>query len=166
MSTLKNIPGVLLQKVLLTALIGIGCLLVGTAYYICARDRVFLALSGLVLLFSLLRSISLYRTITGQKYDIIEGTCVSVSAKPFRNQSRIRILNKEGVETTLCLGKQSKIKIGFRYRFYFKQNQQPTVGSEYFDTALSTDQFLGLEELGKFSFQEKEADLTEHSDFS
>lgn len=150
MDTLKNIPRVLLQKVLLTALIGIGCMIAGIAYYIYARDVVFLILSGLMLLFSMLRSIGVYRTIVGRKYKIIEGTCVRMSVKPFRKQSRILVLDKKGVETTLSLGKQCKVKIGSRYRFYFKHNERLSIGSEYWDTILSTDNFLGFEDLGEF----------------
>ena len=49
----------------------------------------------------------------------------------------------------LLFGKRSKIQIGFRYRFYFKKTQRLTLGSEYFDAALSSDCFLGFEELGE-----------------
>ena len=45
--------------------------------------------------------------------------------------------------------RHSKIQIGFRYRFYFKKTQRLTLGSEYFDSALSSDCFLGFEELGE-----------------
>ena len=58
---------------------------------------------------------------------LVEGTCASA----------------------LLLGKHSKIQIGFRYRFYFKKTQRLTLGSEYFDSALSSDCFLGFEELGE-----------------
>lgn len=152
----KNIPWVLQQRILFTALIGAGCLAVGIAYFLFSRDMVFLALSGLVFLFSLLRGIGLWHTIMQRHYEVVEGTCIGISAKPLRQQSKVRIMDESGVETALRLGKQPKIKIGFRYRFYFKRDKRLSVGSEYFDTALSTDQFLGFEELGKFEFQPKE----------
>lgn len=155
-NTTKTIPGVLQQRILFTLLIGIVCLAVGIAYWLFSRDMIFLGLSGLVFLFSLLRGIGLWHTIAGRQYEAVEGTCVGISVRPLRQQSRIRIMDENGVETALCLGKQSKIKIGFRYRFYFKSNQRLSLGSEYFDTALSTNQFLGFEELGKFTFHQEE----------
>ncbi len=156
----KKVPEVLFQKVLVTALIGMSCMVTGIAYYIYARDIVFLALSGLILLFSLLRSISLYKTITRQKFETVVGICVGISVKPFQKQSRIRIIDKEGIETTLRLGKQPRVKIGFLYRFYFKQNQPLSLGNEYLDTILTTDYFLGFEELGKSSNHSEEPERT------
>lgn len=150
----KSVPRVLTQRIFVTVLIGAGFLTVGIAYFLFSRDTVFLVLSSLVFLFSLLRGFGLWRTVAGGQYEVVEGTCVGISAKPLRKQSRIRIMDENGVETALCLGKQSKVKIGFRYRFYFKSGQRMSVGSEYFDTALSTDQFLGFEELGKFIFHQ------------
>lgn len=151
MNALKDFPKVLFQKVLFTTLIGIGCLIVGVAYYLFSKDGITLALSGLVLIFSLFRSIGLYRTIAKEQYEVVEGTCVSLAAKPLRKHTTVKIMDDAGVETTLRLSKQAKIKIGFRYRFYFNQGGQLSVGSEYFDTALSSNHFLGFEELGEFA---------------
>lgn len=147
-----GIPGVLWRRILFTVLIGIGCLAVGISYGLFAEDRIILVLSGLVCLFSLLRGIGLWRTIAGGRYDVVEGVCVSIAATHLRKQSKVRVMDKDGVEATLCLGKQSGVKIGFCYRFYFKSGQRLALGSEYLDTALSTDQFLGFEELGKYTF--------------
>lgn len=154
--TWKDIPGVLALRLLFTVLIGTGCLAVGISYCLFTRDMIFLALSGLVFLFSLLRGLSLWRTIAFRQYEVVEGTCVGITAKALRRQIKIRMMDENGEETALCLGKQSKVKIGFRYRFYIKSGRRLSLGSEYFDTALSTDQFLGFEELGKFIFHQEE----------
>lgn len=148
----KTIPPVLFRKVFLTALAGVGCFAVGAGYYLYCRDGMMLLLSGLVLLFGLFRAASLYRTITAEKYEIVEGTCVGVSSIPFRRQLRIRIMDADGIETSLCLGKQSGVKIGFCYRFFFKEERRPSLGNEFLDIALVTGHFLGFEELGKYSF--------------
>jgi len=154
MNTLKNCPKVLLQKILFTTLIGASCFIVGAAYFLYAKDTMTLALSCLVLLFSLFRSIGLYRTIAKQKYEVVEGTCVGVAAKPLRKHFTVKIMDDAGIESTLRLGKQAKVKIGFRYCFYFNsQGERLSVGSEYFDIALSSNQFLGFEELGEFEKQ-------------
>ena len=153
MIELKNFPKVLLQKTVLTALIGAGCLIIGAAYYIFTKDRIMLSLSGTVFVFSVIRSVGLYYTIANKKYETIEGTCVGVGAKPLRKYYTIKIMDDVGIESSLRLGKQAKIKIGYRYRFYFKQGERLSVGSEYFDTALSSDKFLGFEELGEYISQ-------------
>ena len=80
---------------------------------------------------------------------MVEGTCVGIVPKPLRKYRKIRIMDDDGNESALLLGKHSKIQIGFRYRFYFKKTQRLTLGSEYFDAALSSDCFLGFEELGE-----------------
>ena len=160
MNKLKNCPKALLQKVLLTALIGIGCLAVGAAYYFFSGDTTTLVLSGFVFAFSMMRAAGLYITVTKQKYETIEGTCVGVSSKPFRKQYTIRVMDDAGIESSLRLSKQTKIKIGFRYRFYFKQGERLSFGNQYFDIALSSDHFLGFEELGEFGKQIKEPDTT------
>ena len=164
MNTLKSCPRVLFQKLLFTALIGAGCLIIGLAYYIYSKDNITLALSCLVLLFSMIRSAGLYTVISKQKYDAVEGVCVGIKPKPFSKHYTVKIIDDNGIENTLRLGKQSKLKIGFRYCFYFKQGERLSVGSEYLDTALSSDNFLGFEELGEFIAQSKEADKSDSKD--
>ena len=164
MIELKNFPKVLLQKTVLTALIGIGCLITGTAYYIFTKDRIMLSLSGMVFVFSVIRSVGLYYTITNKKYETVEGTCVGVGTKPLRKYYTVKIMDDAGTESSLRLGKQTKIKIGFRYRFYFKKSERISAGSEYFDTVLSSDQFLGFEELGEFMEQNKEPKTLKSND--
>lgn len=144
----KGLPHVLHRKVFLTGLVGLGCFAVGAGYYLYCRDGTMLLLSGLVLLFSLIRAIGLHRTITAKKYEIVEGTCVGVSSIPFRRQLRVRIMDADGIETSLCLGKQARVKIGVCYRFFFKEEHPPSLGNEFLDTALGTGHFLGFEELG------------------
>lgn len=151
MNVLKNCPKVLYQKVLLTALIGAGCLIVGAAYYLFSKDMITLVLSCLVMIFSLYRCFEMYLTISKQNYEVVEGTCVSVSTKALRKHYTIKIMDDTGAISALRLGKQAKVRIGFRYRFYFSKGERLSVGSEYLDTALSSNSFLGFEELGEFA---------------
>ena len=123
MNILKNCPRILLQKLLFTALIGVGCLLVGVAYYIFSKDNITLALSFLVLTFSLIRSAGLYHIISEKRYNIVDGTCVGIKPKPLSKHYMVKIIDNNGIETSLRLGKQTKLKIGVRYQFYFKQGQ-------------------------------------------
>jgi hypothetical protein len=147
MKSLITLPRPLLQKLLFTIIIGVGCFVVGLALYIFSKDKITLALSGIVLLFSLFRAWTLYSAIANGKYAVVEGVCVGVSARPFRKSCTIKIMDDDGVETALHLQKPSRVKIGARYRFYFSERgaDAPT-GSAYLDAALSSGRFLGFEE--------------------
>lgn len=149
MDKIKNAAAPLRRKLLLTALLGFLCLLIGAAMFLFSKDRIMLFLSAAVCFFSFCKAWSIYHTVYKQEYEVVEGTCVGITPKPMRKYRKVRIMDDEGNETSLLLGKQSKIKIGFRYRFYFKKTQRFTIGSEYFDSALSSDCFLGFEELGE-----------------
>lgn len=149
MDKIKAAPPPLMRKLFLTVLVGVLCLLVGIAMCIFAKDRIMLFLSGAVCLFSLAKAFSLYLVLSEKKYEIVEGTCVGIVPKPMRRFRKIRIMDDEGNESALLLSKQSKVKIGDRYRFYFKQTQRITFGSEYFDAAMSSDCFLGYEKIGE-----------------
>ena len=164
MNELKTCPRVLFQKLLFTALIGVGCLIVGLAYYIFSKDNISLVLSSLVFAFSIFRIIGLYDIISNKKYDTVEGICIGIKPKRFSKYCTVKIIDGNGIETSLRLGKQTKLKIGFRYCFYFKQGERLSVGSEYLDAALSSDHFLGFEELGEFTSQNKEPDESDSDD--
>ena len=145
-----DFPPVLFRKWLLTNAVSIGCLGIGGVYYLAAGDGIFLALSALVFVFGILRGILLYRLIARGGYEQLEGTCIGITANPLRKYRKVKIMDDQGIESALMLAKQAKVKIGYRYRFYFKKDASPCLGSEYFDTALSTDCFLGYEELGAY----------------
>lgn len=140
-----SFPAPLKRKMLLTALVGIGCLLVGVAFTIFAKDTMMLILSAAVCGFSLFRTFTMYRVASKKDYDVVEGTCTAIVPKLLPKFRKIKITDNEGNETTLLLSKQSKVAIGQRYRFYFKKTTRVTLGNEYFDSALSSDCFLGYE---------------------
>lgn len=151
MDAIKNAPAPLRRKLILTALLGLLCLLIGAAMFLFIKDRIMLLLSAAVFLSSLFRAWSLYGILRKGEYEVVEGTCVGVTPKPLRKYRKVRIMDDAGNELTLLLGKQTRVKIGFRYRFFFKKAQRFSVGSESIDAALSSDCFLGFEELGEFS---------------
>lgn len=151
---LKECPRVLLQKLLITLFLGAGCLAVGAAYYAAVRDTVFLVLSGFLSVGCVCRSYCLYKMIVGKKYSMAEGICVGITPKPMRRYRSVRLMDTEGLESTLLLDKRTRVKIGVQYRIYFKQDKRSSLGSEYLDTSLSGDSFLGIEELGEFSSAE------------
>lgn len=156
MEKIKSAPSPLRRKFYMTGLLGLLCLLIGIAVYFFSKDRTMLLLSGVVCILSIWRAYSIFHTITGKQYEIVEGTCVAVMPKPLRKYRKIRIMDDEGNESVVLLNKQSKVKIGYRYRFFFRQTQRFSLGSEYLDTAMSSDHFLGYEELGEFATETTE----------
>ena len=156
MGKIKEGPVPIKRKLFLTCIIGIVCLLVGIAMFLLLKDRMMLFLSLAVCILSVGKVLEYYRVIAGEEYEIVEGTCVAVMPKPLRKYRKIKIMDDNGNESTMLLGKQSKVKIGYRYRFYFKETQHISLGSEYLDSAMSSDCFLGYEEIGKFAAETTE----------
>lgn len=142
-------PAPLKRKILLTSIIGIGCLLVGIAFAIFAKDTMMLFLSLAVCAFSSYKSFAMFRVASKKEYEVVEGTCSAIVSKLLPRFRKIKITDDEGNEITLLLSKQSKVSIGERYRFYFKKTTRVTLGNEYFDSALSSDCFLGYEPIAE-----------------
>ena len=140
-----SFPSPLKRKMILTALVCIGCLLVGIAFTAIAKDTMMLLLSIAVCAFSFYKAFAMFRIASKKDYEIVEGTCTAIVPKLLNKFRKIKITDDEGNETTLLLAKQSKIAIGERYKFYFKKTTRVTLGNEYFDSALSSDCFLGYE---------------------
>ena len=156
MSKMKDGPLPIERKLFLIGITGTICLLVGIATFLLLKDRMMLFLSLAVCVLSFAKAFEYYRVIAEDGYEIVEGTCVAVMPKPLRKYRKIKIMDDNGNESTMLLDKQAKIKIGYRYRFYFKETQQISLGSEYLDTAMSSDCFLGYEELSEFTAETTE----------
>ena len=150
MDKIKNCPTPLKRKLFLTVIIGFACLLIGIAMMLLLKDKMMLFLSLAIFVLSIGKAVEFYLLIVNKKYEIVEGTCVGIVPKPLRKYRKIRIMDDAGVESTMLLNKQTKVKIGYRYRFFFKETQKLSFGSEYLDSATSSDCFLGFEELGEF----------------
>ncbi len=146
MSKLNTAPAPLKRKFYYTLFVGVGCLLIGLSAFFILKDKTMLFLSLAICLMCGDKAFVYHKLIREEKYEIVEGTCISVTPKPLRKYRKIKIMDDEGNEATMLLGKNSKVKIGYRYRFYFKDTSRFTIGSEFFDSALSSDCFLGYEE--------------------
>lgn len=143
-------PPAIFRRWLSTLILGCVCLLVGVVAGAGFGDGTLLVLSGAVFLFSLLRAALLCRVILRGDYETIQGVCVQISERPLQKCRRVRFLDAEGNEQTLLLGKQARLHIGYRYRFYLKRGGQPTFDSAWLQSSLATDQLLGYEELGEY----------------
>lgn len=144
------IPAPLRQKMTWTSIIGIMCFFVGLGIFLFLKDQTTMLLSCTLLVMCMGKAICYYRIVTTNAYEVVEGICVGIAPKPLRKYRKVKIMDSTGNEISLLLDKQSKIKIGYQYKFYFKKTERITLGNEYFDSALNSDCFLGFEEVGVF----------------
>ena len=140
-----NFPVPIKRKTLLTAIVGIGILIVGSAFTVFAKDTMMLILTLAICGFSLYKAFAFYRIASKKEYEVVEGTCTESVPKLIGKFRKIKLTDDEGNDIKLMISKQSKVKIGKRYRFYFKKTTRVTIGNQYFDSALSSDCFLGFE---------------------
>ncbi len=153
MGKIKDAPSPIKRKLFLTCIVGVFCLLIGLAMFLFLKDKVMFFLSLAVIVFCVGKAFEYYDLIHDNKYEVVEGTCVAVVPKPLRKYRKIKIIDDNGNESTMLLNKQTKVKIGYRYRFYFKETNRFSFGNEFLDSATSTDCFLGFEELGEYTEQ-------------
>ena len=115
--------------------------------FLIANDRIILVLGGLLFICCVFRSKSIWTLISNDRYEMVEGVCSGVTSTPFRRYRKIHLLDGNGAEFTLLLDRNARFHIGTPYRFYFQKDARPLVGNPYLDASLSTNTFLGYEEI-------------------
>ena len=115
--------------------------------FLIANDRIILVLGGLLFICCVFRSKSIWTLISNDRYEMVEGVCSGVTSPPFRRYRKIHLLDGNGAEFTLLLDRNARFHIGTPYRFYFQKEARPLVGNPYLDASLSTNTFLGYEEI-------------------
>lgn len=115
--------------------------------FLIANDRIILVLGGLLFICCVFRSKSIWTLISNDRYEMVEGVCSGVTSPPFRRYRKIHLLDGNGTEFTLLLDRNARFHIGTPYRFYFQKDARPLVGNPYLDASLSTNTFLGYEEI-------------------
>lgn len=153
MAGIKEFPRPLLRRWLITVLLGIAFLGVGLAVTLYMDDWGMFILSLILCVSTIIRAGLMFMMMQEKRYEIVEGTCVSVSRIPVGKKKKIKIMDNDGNETDLLLGRNDIVKIGYIYRFYFKDTERLTIGNSYLDSALNADCFLGYEQIGVFDKQ-------------
>ena len=115
--------------------------------FLIANDRIILVLGGLLFICCVFRSKSIWTLISNDRYEMVAGVCSGVTSPPFRRYRKIHLLDGNGAEFTLLLDRNARFHIGTPYRFYFQKDARPLVGNPYLDASLSTNTFLGYEEI-------------------
>ena len=139
-----DMPRPLIHKIFLTPVIGLGCFILGLVYHCRMHDPVFFGLSGAVLLICAYKTLHFYRIGINERYEAISGTVVRISPKLLGKFSTVKIMDDNGIETTLRLPKSSRLRIGNKYDMYFAKDTLST-GRSGIDERISTDSLLGYQ---------------------
>ena len=145
MKHLPEWPAPLLRKWLLSAAIGLGCLLVGIIMYVALADKVMLMLSILLTLLTAGHCTILYRQIGREAYECVEGVCIKIQKAPLRKQRSLCLLTDGGIEHTVTLDTRIPVRIGNCYRLFYL-----TADDEPYQIFPAQQQFLALEDLGEY----------------
>lgn len=137
-------PKPLFMKLIAVCAIGFFCVLLGCVYSISSHDHVFLLLSLLIGLCSLIRFISLYQMIRFHRYLTIEGQCKKREPAMFKKTVQVLLLTEDGREYRFTLDKNVKILQGHHYRLYFRI---PDSKENLTDISNAFHAFLGAEEI-------------------
>lgn len=138
-------PKPLFTKLIVQAAVGFFFVLVGCVYSIHSKDDIFIMLSLLIGLCSLIRTCSFYRLIHNGAYRVLSGTCIRQISMPFKKDRQIVLVDETQREYRLTLDKDSGLLPGRRYRLYFRESDG--LDSGYISD--SSMDLLGYEEIPK-----------------
>lgn len=138
-------PKPLFTRLIVQAAVGFFFVLVGCVYGIHSKDYIFIMLSLLIGLCSLIRTCSFYRLIHNEAYRVLSGTCIRQTSMPFKKESQIVLVDETQREYRLTLDKDSGLLPGRRYRLYFRESDG--LDSGYISD--SSMDLLGYEEIPK-----------------
>mgnify|MGYP001121845079 FL=1 len=138
-------PKPLFTRLIVQAAVGFFFVLVGCVYGIHSKDYIFIMLSLLIGLCSLIRTCSFYRLIHNEAYRVLSGTCIRQISMPFKKDRQIVLVDETQREYRLTLDKDSGLLPGRRYRLYFRESDG--LDSGYISD--SSMDLLGYEEIPK-----------------
>lgn len=150
MKTGKEWPATLRNRWFLYIAAGVGFLLVGLAAFSAWHDRMLLMISGLLSLCTLLRCLSFYWMVQAESYEVVEGICIELGRPGLRKRRRVRLLQEDGNEYAALLDKRTPLRIGNRYRIYFRREDDGGQVVDLFPCFSAEDRFLGLEDMGEY----------------
>ena len=136
-------PKPLFTKLIVQVAVGFFFVLVGCVYGIHSKDDIFIMLSLLIGLCSLIRTFSFYRLIHNEAYRVLSGTCIRQTSMPFKKDRQIVLIDETQREYRLSLDKNINLLSGHHYRLYFRQSD----GLDSDDNNYSSTDLLGYEEL-------------------
>ena len=158
---MESMPKPLCKRLVLTALVGIGCLLVGIVFFMMEKDTSFLYLSVLIFLFSTVKAISTFIMAKTNSFVTIEGICISIHPILLSKCNEVIMEDPDGNALKLLLDRNYKLHTGTHYRIYFKTASSISPGQNPFmEKALLTDNLLGIEPI---EYPHTTSDTNSHS---
>lgn len=143
---METMPKPLCKRLVLTTLVGTGCLFVGIIFFLLEKDTSFLYLSVLIFLFSAVKAISTFIMTRNNSFVTIEGTCIRIQPLLLSKCNEVILENANGNNIKLLLDRNQKLQTGISYRIYFKSASSISPGKNPFmEKALLTDNLLGIE---------------------
>ena len=106
MAAFKNFPVPLKEKLVTVIFIAAFILFAGSVAAVVFKDIIMFILSLLLCVFNLIRAVSLYKTVSGNKYEIVEGRCTEISSVLIRKQKKIKIATEDGNGISYYTGAQ------------------------------------------------------------
>lgn len=145
-AALSTWPPPLLRRWVLTIAAGVGFFLVGIAAWLASQDRMMLVLSGTLFLLSLARAVRLFRCFALEDYAVVDGVCIQVAVIPLHKCRKVLLLDDQDQELSVLIGKQYRLQVGVRYRFYFQRQSGPQLPGTWLASSLAAGSLLGVEE--------------------
>lgn len=113
-------PRPLFTRLIAMSAIGFFCVLFGCSFGIYYHDHLFIVMSLLIDICTVIRVIAFLQMVRKQAYLTLDGTCNAREASVFRREQRIRFTTATGKEYYFTLDKNAKLLQGHHYRLYFR----------------------------------------------
>ena len=119
-------PKPFFTKLVAISAIGFFCVLFGCIFGIATHDRLFILMSLLIGICSILRALSFYHLIHTHAYLSLDVSCTKREQTLFGKNQQYWFASDNGKEYAFSLEKNIKLLEGHRYRLYFRKPQQGT----------------------------------------
>lgn len=136
-------PKPLFTKLAAICAVGFLCVIFGCAYAFHQKDRIFLVLSLLIGLCSIVRFLTFYHLVRTKAYLTFDGICVKREAGLFARNRKYLFRNCDSREFFFTLDKKVKLLQGHAYRLYFRKPPQYS----FQESSQQHGDFIGFEEI-------------------
>ena len=114
-------PKPFFTKLVAISAIGFFCVLFGCIFGIATHDRLFILMSLLIGICSILRALSFYHLIHTHAYLSLDVSCTKREQTLFGKNQQYWFASDNGKEYAFSLEKNIKLQEGHRYRLYFRK---------------------------------------------
>lgn len=135
-------PKPLFTKLVAQAAIGFFCVIFGCIFSIQTKDSILFAMSFILGICSMIRTVTFFQLIKKKNYIVIEGCCRNKELSMFGKHQHILFFDTNEQEYHFTFSKDAKLLQGHLYRLYFRRNPDTNI-----PLPQTTDHLLAYEEL-------------------